>query len=73
MVALRFPQYDFRVKNSQNKTLIFDEVRKKFVVLQPEEWVRQHVLHYLLYTKNYPRSLINVEKQLLVNGLKKAL
>ena len=41
------------------------------MVLQPEEWVRQHVLRYLVFTKNYPKSLINVEKQLTVNELRK--
>ena len=71
MGPLNFPVYQFRFKNSENKTYIFDLIRKKFVVLQPEEWVRQHVLHYLLFDKNYPKSLINVEKQLTFNGLKK--
>ncbi len=46
-------------------------IRKKFVVLQPEEWVRQHVLHFLMEEKKYPKSLINVEKQLTVNAIKK--
>jgi len=50
---------------------IFDVIRKKFVQLQPEEWVRQHVLHFLIIDKNYPKSLINVEKQLTINTLKK--
>ncbi|MDC6386348.1 type I restriction enzyme HsdR N-terminal domain-containing protein [Flagellimonas taeanensis] len=71
MQALNFPNYTFRIKNSQNRQYIFDGIRKKFVVLQPEEWVRQHVLHYLVFTKNFPKSLINVEKQLMVNGLKR--
>ncbi|KAB5491807.1 MULTISPECIES: type I restriction enzyme HsdR N-terminal domain-containing protein [Flagellimonas] len=71
MQALNFPNYTFRVKNSQNRQYIFDGIRKKFVVLQPEEWVRQHVLHYLVFTKKFPKSLINVEKQLMVNGLKR--
>ena len=71
MQDLNFPSYSFRIKNSQNRQYIFDGIRKKFVVLQPEEWVRQHVLRYLVFTKNYPKSLINVEKQLLVNELKK--
>lgn len=71
MQDLNFPPYSFRIKNSQNRQYIFDEIRKKFVVLQPEEWVRQHVLRYLVFTKNYPKSLINVEKQLTVNKLKK--
>ncbi|MBA4743978.1 type I restriction enzyme HsdR N-terminal domain-containing protein [Flagellimonas halotolerans] len=71
MQALNFPSYSFRIKNSQNRQYIFDDIRKKFVVLQPEEWVRQHVLHFLVYTKNYPKSLVNAEKQLTVNKLKK--
>lgn len=41
------------------------------MVLQPEEWVRQHLVHYLIFEKKYPKSLINVEKQLEINGLKK--
>ena len=71
MQVLNFPSYNFRFKNSENKIYIFDVVRKKFVILQPEEWVRQHVVHYLLDQKKYPLSLINVEKQLKVNGLVK--
>lgn len=71
MQVLNFSTYNFRFKNSENKIYIFDVVRKKFVILQPEEWVRQHVVHYLLEEKKYPLSLINVEKQLKVNGLVK--
>ncbi|MGB5370280.1 MAG: type I restriction enzyme HsdR N-terminal domain-containing protein [Flavobacteriaceae bacterium] len=71
MQALNFPNYGFRLKSSENKIHIFDVIRKKFVVLQPEEWVRQHVLHYLMEDKKYPKSLINVEKQLTVNAIKK--
>ena len=51
--------------------MIFDVIRKKFVVLQPEEWVRQHCIHFLIEEKNYSISLINVEKELRVNGLRK--
>jgi len=68
---LNFPTYTFRFKNSENKPLIFDDIRKKFVVLQPEEWVRQHCVAYLIQNKNYPQSLINVEKELKINNLKK--
>ena len=71
MEPLNFPKFNFRVKNTENQLRIFDIVRKKFVVLQPEEWVRQHVLHYLHFRKRYPLSHINVEKKLLVNGLNK--
>lgn len=71
MQPLNFPSYTFRVKNSENRTLIFDDVRKKFVVLTPEEWVRQHVVQFLLQEKKYPLSHINVEKQIKMNGLVK--
>ena len=71
MQKLNFQLYNFRFKNSENKVSIFDEVRKKFIILTPEEWVRQHVVRYLIEEKNYPKSLINVEKVLQVNGLRK--
>ena len=71
MVPLNFPEYNFRFKNSENNVRIFDRIRKKFVVLQPEEWVRQHVVNFLTFEKNSPLSLVNVEKQLVVNNIKK--
>ncbi|WP_396634688.1 type I restriction enzyme HsdR N-terminal domain-containing protein [Maribacter sp. R86514] len=71
MQPLNFPSYTFRVKNSENRTLIFDVIRKKFLVLTPEEWVRQHVVQFLIQEKKYPVSHINVEKQITLNGLKK--
>lgn len=71
MQKLNFPEYLFRFKNSENKVLIFDEIRKKFVVLTPEEWVRQHVVKFLLEEKKYPKSYINVEKNIKINGLTK--
>lgn len=71
MQQLNFPKFSFRFKNSENKVSIFDTVRKKFIVLQPEEWVRQHCVQYLITVKNYPHALINVEKELTINKLKK--
>ena len=71
MQKLNFQLYNFRFKNSENKVSIFDEIRKKFIILTPEEWVRQHVVQFLLEEKKYPKSLINVEKVLKVNGLRK--
>jgi predicted type IV restriction endonuclease len=71
MQKLNFPSYIFRFKNSENKVSIFDEIRKKFIILTPEEWVRQHVVQFLMVEKKYPKSLINVEKVLKVNGLRK--
>ena len=71
MQQLNFPSYTFRFKNSENKVAIFDEIRKKFVILTPEEWVRQHVIRYLLEEKKYSKSYINVEKTISINGLTK--
>ena len=71
MQALNFPTYTFKLKSSENKQYIFDVIRKKYVVLTPEEWVRQHAVNFLIHEKKYPPSLIAVEKQLLVNNLKK--
>ncbi|WP_309610082.1 type I restriction enzyme HsdR N-terminal domain-containing protein [Flavobacterium sp.] len=71
MQQLNFPNFVFRFKNSENKVAIFDEIRKKFMILTPEEWVRQNVVRFLLEEKKYPKSLINVEKALKINGLTK--
>tara|TARA_R110002051_G_scaffold289075_1_gene352059 strand:- start:86389 stop:86841 length:453 start_codon:yes stop_codon:yes gene_type:complete len=68
---LNFPKFNYRFKSTENKVSIFDVIRKKFIILQPEEWVRQHCVHYLINEKNFPKSLINVEKELTINGLKK--
>ena len=69
VIKLNFPPYSFRFKSSKNKTLIFDCIRRKYVVLTPEEWVRQHTISFLINEKKYPASLITVEKQLKINTL----
>lgn len=66
MQKLNFPQYTFRFKSSENKVAAFDEIRKKFIILTPEEWVRLHTVQYLIIEKKYPKSFINVEKQLKI-------
>ena len=71
MQKLNFSDYSFRFKNSENKVSVFDEIRKKFIVLTPEEWVRIHVVQYLIQEKNYPKSLINVEKLIKINTISK--
>lgn len=71
MQKLNLPDCTFRFKNSENKHYIFDEFRKKFVILTPEEWVRQHILQFLHNQYHYPKSLIAVEKQIKINGLTK--
>jgi hypothetical protein len=71
MKKLNFPVYSFRFKNSENKVAIFDEIRKKFMLLTPEEWVRQHTVQFLLQDKKIPKSYINVEKLIKINDLSK--
>ncbi len=71
MVKLNLPAIDVELKQSEDKIFIFDFLRKRFVVLTPEEWVRQHFLHYLINHLQYPRSLIKVEGGLIFNTLQK--
>ncbi len=71
MQKLNFPEYGFKLKKQNAKWLIFDPVRKKYYVLTPEEWVRQHVLQYLTVEKKYPLYLIAVEKELQINQTKR--
>ena len=61
MQQLNFPTYDFKLNHAGKKTQIFDVIRKKYVVLTPEEWVRQHLVMFLVREKKYPASLIAVE------------
>ena len=71
MQQLNFPSYNFRFKNSENKVSIFDTIRKKFILLTPEEWVRQHTIQFLLQEKNYPKSYLNIEKLIKINDISK--
>jgi hypothetical protein len=73
MQVLNFPKYTFRFKSKENNILVFDEIRRKFVKLLPEEWVRQHCIHYLIKNKGYPAGLMLVEKQYKRNGLQKRI
>jgi len=58
------------MKIEDEKTHIFDVVRKKYLLLTPEEWVRQNFIHYLNKEKNYPLGLMGVEKMVKYNNLK---
>ena len=71
MTALNLPTYPFKVKKSDGKVWIFDGSRKKFVVLTPEEWVRQHFVRYLMEEHHYPKSLFRIESSLTYNTLRK--
>ncbi|MCC9135929.1 type I restriction enzyme HsdR N-terminal domain-containing protein [Pontibacter silvestris] len=71
MDTLNLPPFDYKIKKSGANSLIFDELRKKYVVLTPEEWVRQHFLHYLIQALHYPKGLISVERGTTYNRLQK--
>lgn len=66
MYQLNLPPYKYRVKTEAQRKLIFDVVRKKYVALTPEEWVRQHIIHFLINEKQVPIGLIGVEKGIKV-------
>ncbi|WP_448697990.1 type I restriction enzyme HsdR N-terminal domain-containing protein [Mucilaginibacter sp. AW1-3] len=65
---LNLPPYAFKITDENGQLFLFDEIRKKEVVLTPEEWVRQHFVQYLIREKRYPRSLIRLEGGLRLNG-----
>jgi type I site-specific restriction endonuclease len=71
MQELNFPAYQFQLNRVEEKSYIFDPIRKKWVVLTPEEWVRQHLILFLVQTKKYPASLLAVERLITFNKLKK--
>lgn len=71
MLSIEYPDFPFKIKEEDNRHSIFDEVRKKWVRLTPEEWVRQNFIQYLLQVKKYPASIIAVEKEIKLGDLKK--
>lgn len=71
MIKVNYPEPSFRVKDHQGRKLIFDAIRKIWIPLTPEEWVRQNFLIYLTQTLQYPPSMIAVEKEIMLNDLKK--
>ena len=72
MRALNLPEYQFRLrKNQEGKTEIFDSIRKRYYILTPEEWVRQNFIQYLVQEKQFPASLMAIEKGLKLNGMQK--
>ena len=71
MIKITYPKYQFKIKKEGNIELIFDAFRKRWLVLTPEEWVRQNMLQYLTATKKYPAKLIAIEKEISLGELKK--
>lgn len=71
MIHIAFSNYEFKIKSEGGSRFIFDIIRKRYVVLNPEEWVRQNILHYLIDEMDYPKGLVAVEKEIKVNQLRK--
>jgi len=71
MLKLSFPNYEFRLKKIDEKRFIFDEIRKKYIELTAEEWVRQNCIKFLINEKKYKSQLIAIEKKIILNNLTK--
>ncbi len=71
MVQLNLPPFEYKVTKIGEKPHIFDIIRRKYLLITPEEWVRQHVLHWLINQHRYPKSLIRTESGLHYNQLAK--
>ena len=71
MIKIEYPPYQPKIKKEAGKEFIFDEVRKQWILLTPEEWVRQNFLQYLILIKKYPSSLMAVEKEIFLGDVKK--
>ena len=71
MTKLNLPEYQFKIQTVENRSQIFDAIRKKYVALTPEEWVRQNFVQYLIHEKQFPKSLIAIEMEIKYNQMKK--
>ena len=71
MLMINYPEPSFRVKTEKGKECIFDPHRRKWLILTPEEWVRQNFIQYLIQVMNYPASLIALEKEIWLGEMKK--
>ncbi|BCI62228.1 type I restriction enzyme HsdR N-terminal domain-containing protein [Coprobacter secundus] len=68
MTVLNLPSFDYKIKKEKDRLFIFDIIRKRYIALTPEEWVRQHFVSYLISYKGYPLGLIGNEISLRLNG-----
>ncbi|RYZ29017.1 MAG: type I restriction enzyme HsdR N-terminal domain-containing protein [Chitinophagaceae bacterium] len=71
MITVQFPEPEFKLKKEGEKRFVFDTIRKAWLLLTEEEWVRQNFVAYLVKQLHYPETLIALEKEILLNGLKK--
>jgi hypothetical protein len=71
MIAVQYPEPKFKMKNENGRQYIFDTIRKVWLLLTEEEWVRQNFVNYLITQLNYPSTIIAIEKEISLNDLKK--
>ena len=71
MIKIDYPEHDFRVKRENGREMIFDEIRKTWLKLTPEEWVRQNFVRYLIAARDYPSALVALEKRISLGELSK--
>jgi hypothetical protein len=71
MLVINYPEPNFRIRKENNRDFLFDPLRKKWLLLTPEEWVRQNFVRYLIHVMKYPSSLIALEKEIVLGELKK--
>lgn len=71
MIAVDFPAPDFKIERRNEQRFVFDVIRKKWLLLTDEEWVRQNFVQYLILHMQYPAAIIALEKSLVLNELKK--
>ena len=71
MLSLNLPVFDIKIRIRNGKKVIFDQIRRRYVALTPEEWVRQHFVSFLIIHKGYPKELMANEMQINLNGMKK--
>jgi len=70
-LTLKYPQFNHRIRKNKDGIQIFDSLRKVWLILTPEEWVRQHVLNYLVVHKQISAGFISIEKEFILNGTKR--
>lgn len=71
MIKIHYPAHDFKMKKENDREMIFDELRKTWLKLTPEEWVRQNFICYLLHSKQYPSALVALEKRIMMGEMTK--
>lgn len=73
MLSLNLPPFETKITTREGKNVIFDVIRKRYVALTPEEWVRQHFVNYLIVHKGFPQMLMANEVNVILNGTKKTV